>query len=108
MIPTAIRRSIPSLCVYLLAVCGDAHAFDASRYGSPAYNTTNTDRLLIQGRGSTGEISSMSARSAEASEPRSLADWFSDRANVAAFPGKDLSAKFAAACASLQIGRAHV
>ncbi|AWB22440.1 hypothetical protein DA075_17220 [Methylobacterium currus] len=32
---------------------------------------------------------------------RSLLDWFSDRANVLAFPGADLSQKFAAACAAL-------
>ena len=102
MVTAALRRAILVPFAALLALCVGAHAFDASRFGSPTYNTTNTDRLLIQGRGSTGEISGMSARPAEAAEPRSFADWFSDRANVAAFPGADLSAKFAAACASLR------
>lgn len=87
---------------FALLLPAASHAFDASRHGSPTYNTTNTNRLLIQGRSSTGEISGMSARPVEAAEPRTFADWFSDRANVAAFPGADLSAKFAAACASLR------
>lgn len=99
-------RSLARLSAILLAGTAllpgsQAFAFDPSRYGSPIFNTPNVDKLIVQGQGSTGEVSGMSARPSATALARTFADWFSDRANVRAFPGTDLSAKFAAACTSL-------
>lgn len=95
------------------ALISPALAFDPTRYGSPTYNTPNVDGLIVQKKltlpnadqGSTGDASGLSAYATTpaAGVPRHFYEWFSDRANVLAFPGADLSAKFAAACANLPV-----
>lgn len=50
------------LLAALLAAAGPAQAFDASRFPSPTLNAPKVDRLEIQGLGSTGDVSAMSAK----------------------------------------------
>ncbi|SFF76601.1 hypothetical protein [Methylobacterium sp. yr596] len=66
----------------------------------PSSFSPNTLTLPPADNGSAGAISGMSAQ-AGGGVYRALSSWFSDRANVLAFPGNDLSDKYAAACASL-------
>lgn len=92
-----------ALVALSLLASGGASALDATsdftRLSTPAYKRLT---LPPTDQGSTGDISGMSSFSRGADGfTRPISEWFSDRANVRAFPGADLSAKFTKACASL-------
>lgn len=97
-----MRLTPAVLALFALFDAGRALALDPdafTRGGTPSYNGL---RLPPTDRGqSSGEIGPFTATPPGADLPRKLSDWFSDRANVMAFTGSDLSARFTKACASL-------
>lgn len=97
-----MRLTPAALALLVLLDAGRAFALDPDAYtrgGAPYYNGL---RLPPMDRGqSSGEAGPFTVTPPGADLPRKMSEWFGDRANVLAFSGEDLSARFAKACASL-------